>query len=184
LLRGAAINSAVQEQYRQMALARGRPESQLAPEGPWRLYQELALAYLRLNQSDKAYDAAFRARRMDPSVPSNYIVLAQILFSENRKDDGMVTLMGGLLVTGDQTLLAQLQHFYGAGLGLDPGGCAFMQGPNGPTLNQTCPAVHNDFCRATEDIIPIYESKGRPDIAADIRKHATEEFGCPAEGAK
>ena len=72
LLRGAAIGKSYDEQIRAKELARGKTDSEIPHVGSKSLYPELALTYLRLGDTQKAYDAIQRALVVDPEQPKTF----------------------------------------------------------------------------------------------------------------
>ena len=91
-------------------MARGKPDSVVPYYVPKSLYRELALSYLGLGDTPKAYDAAQRALVIDPEQPLNFVALAHIYLIENRNDDAAVTLHEGYMVSGDHDLLGPLPN--------------------------------------------------------------------------
>ena len=176
LLRGAAIDRTVTEIYAQRKIARGQPSSQITPAGFPLLYTNLATTYLRLGRIQEAYDAAFHARLLNPNVIEPYLLMAQALAPQNRKEEAAQVLVEGVLVSGEQALLTPLAVLYK--YGVDPEGCAITRTANGPFLNNQCAKVHAEICAGSAELIGLYRLNRRPDLEALAKSKAMEQFGC------
>ena len=176
LLRARSIDRLAGDRYVAAEKARGKLDAEIAPQGLPQLYQELALTYVRLGDLPNALEAANQTRLLAPDR-SDYGLLSGILFATNRKDDAATVLIEGFLITHNRGFLPRLRSIYAGGL--DPKGCAFVQTANGPNLNNSCEIVHAGFCKASVELTDIYRKNQKPDMAADLERQATEEFGCP-----
>jgi hypothetical protein len=133
---------------------------------------------MRLGDFQTALDAATYAQVLDPEQQRIYLALSYILLSEGRKDEAAIPLLEGLLVSGSPAtpeFLEPLQDLYRAGL--DPKGCAFVQGPRGQAINASCEPVHDQLCRASADLVAIYRRYLRADLV-DRTSKTLEAFGC------
>jgi hypothetical protein len=109
-------------------------------------YRTLASAYLHLGRAPEALAAASQAQTIDPSNAGVYDEIADAYFAQQRGEDAAVTLAEGAFLTGDHNLRDELLKLYQSGV--DPQGCAVVQGPHGPTLNPSCEMVRRDLCEA------------------------------------
>jgi protein O-mannosyl-transferase len=175
LLRARSIDRLAGEQYIAGEKARGKLDSEIALPGLPQLYQELALTYVRLGDFPNALDAANETRLLSPER-SDYELLSGLLLAANRKDDAAIALVEGLLMTRNNALLPRLQSLYASGL--DPSGCGFLQTATGPKLNFSCEMVHNEMCKASTELADIFKKNQKPDEVANLKRQATEEFGC------
>ena len=140
------------------------------------LYDQLALAYLRLGRNKEAYTAASYARFLAPSQAGAYIVMGEDLVSENRKEEAAITLMAGFLATADQKFIPLLQNVYEGGL--DPQGCLFAPTSNGLILNNSCEIAHKDICKAFAEIIGVSLQANQRDFVKSVRQNASGHMGC------
>lgn len=67
-------------------------------------YRTLSGAWLRVSDTKKAYDAAVRARDLDPASPDGYRSVANALRGSGRDDDAIAALMEGEMLTSDPGL--------------------------------------------------------------------------------
>ena len=179
LQRGVAIDRAFDEWHRTEELKRGKPESEIMPAGLPQLYDRLALTYMRLGDNQDAYNATVYARLLAPEKPDSYFVMGEALFAANRKDDAAVSLMEGLLVSGNREFMPLLQNAYQSGL--DPKGCAFTQTADGPFLNNSCEAVHSHICKASSELIKIFLQDHEQIFADAAKNKARLQFKCSSD---
>jgi protein O-mannosyl-transferase len=177
LLRGVAIDRASGIEYRQRLRAEGRPAD--VPVGIPNLYEQLSNTYWRLEDFPKAYDAAVRARELEPAKVENYIVIGQALVAQGRRAEAAQAFTEGMLVSGNQNLVAALSQLYRGGL--DPAGCAIKQTPQGVQLDPSCAPVHDNLCRASAELSQLYKKGQREDVGAAIKSQAIQQFGCPVD---
>jgi protein O-mannosyl-transferase len=177
LLRGVAIDRASGIEYRQRLRAEGRPAD--VPVGIPNLYEQLSNTYWRLEDFPKAYDAAVRARELEPAKVENYIVIGQALVAQGRRAEAAQAFTEGMLVSGNQNLVAALSQLYRGGL--DPAGCAIKQTPQGVLLDPSCAPVHDNLCRASAELSQLYKKGQREDVGAAIKSQAIQQFGCPVD---
>ncbi len=180
LLRGVSINNVFGEAYKQADLARGKLASEIPPVGSPELFQKLSIAYQRLGDLQKAYDAALQARVYAPHRTDSYFTLANILMSGGHKEEAAVALVEASLISGNRAILGQLQKLYQVS-GLDPQGCAFAASPGGPILNVACAPVKKELCAASSDLYSLYLQVRRLDLADQAKSAALRDFGCPAD---
>jgi protein O-mannosyl-transferase len=175
LLRARSIDRLAGERYVAGEKARGKLDSEIAPLGLPQMYQELALTYMRLGDLPNALVAASQTRLLSPER-SDYELLSGLLFAANRKDEAAIALIEGLLMTRNAEFFPRLRSLYASGL--DPTGCGFVQTANGPRLNYSCEVVHNELCKASAELMDIFKQNQKPDVVADLRRQAADQFGC------
>jgi tetratricopeptide (TPR) repeat protein len=178
LTRAEAIDKADNDLHRKTALAHGVPESEIRTIGSTTLYQNLALAYLRLGDPQHAIDAAMHARALKPEQPEASLVLAQIYATQNRREDAALALMEGLFLTDNPRFLGPLDSIYRSGL--DTEGCAITRTADGPILNKSCRFVHTEECKALAEVAKVYQETHRGDLAEQTKSRAINEFTCSA----
>jgi tetratricopeptide (TPR) repeat protein len=176
--RGIAIlDTARQEQVRLMRahhFVDPHPEASVNDD----LYRLLSMAYFRLGDGDKAFDAIIEARKRTAMNPAVYSQLGHILFGARQPADAATAVMEGMLVTSDLGLRQELIELYRTGF---PGSeCALVTGPNGEAINPSCALVHKNLCDSSVDAIRIRLQTGRRDLAADLRRSFVNDYGCPA----
>jgi tetratricopeptide (TPR) repeat protein len=177
LKRGVSIAKAFDDAFRRCERARGKSDFEIPLTGSPSLYADLSANSMRLGDQKTAFDAALYARLLDPRNPDNYKILGAILTSEGRKEDAAVMLVEGLMTSGDSEFLEQLRRVYRAGV--DPKGCAIVQGVSGELLNNSCEPAHNEICGALLDLMLVYRRELRSNLA-DQTKESAREHGCPA----
>jgi len=177
LTRGEAIDEASAAVYRQQLRDSGRDST--IPVGSPELYKQLSITYMRLGNSQKAYDAASYGKQLDPSMADVYTIMGQVLALQGRSDQAAQAFMEGLLASGQQRLMIPLSILYKSGL--DPKGCAIQQSPNGMLLNPQCAPVHKDLCNASADLVGLYRQNTHEDLANELRSRAIEQFGCSSD---
>ena len=178
LKRGVSIDKADESIAAARERARGKSDSDIPPEGFVSLYEGLYTVSMRLGDLQTALDAATHAHLLDPEEQRIYLALSYILLSEGRKDEAAIPLMEGLLVSGSPAtpeFLEPLQDLYRTGL--DPKGCAIVQGARGQSINASCEPVHDELCRASADLVAIYRRYHRADLV-DRTSKTLETFGC------
>ena len=141
------------------------------------LYRVLSIAYLRLADTDKAFDAAANAIKLEPLNSESYRQIAEVLLAAGRSDDAAAKLLEGVILTADVGLWEELLSLYRSGL--DPEGCATISGPRGPSLNPACEIVRKHFCAAAPDTIRIRIQTLRRDLAREMKDTALQKFRCP-----
>jgi protein O-mannosyl-transferase len=180
LTRGLAIDKASDENRRSEELSRGIPESGMAPGGLPSLYSSIAVTYVRLGRNQEAYDAAARAALLSPEIADPYITMGEALLAEGKKEDAVVALMEGLLISGDQKIMPLVQDVYRSDLGNE--NCAFRETAEGISLNTSCEIVHNDICRASNNLIRLLQQDQNKTAADQVNDRALEKFACsPSE---
>jgi hypothetical protein len=177
LKRGVSIQKAFDRAFREAERARGKSDSEIPLSGSPSLYANLAVNSMWLGDQKTAFDAALYGRLLDPQNRTNYQILGDILVAEGRKEDAAVMLVEGVLTSGDVGFLKTLRGLYGSGL--DPKGCAIMQGAGGEVLNTSCEPAHNEICRALDDLVAVYRRKLRFNLV-DYTKERAKELSCPA----
>jgi len=176
LLRGASIDRTQVEYYHQLLRDRGTPSTQISPLGFPLLYTNLATAYLRLGKNQEAYDAAIHARLLNPNLVEPYILMSQALAPQGLKEAAAQALVEGILVSGEEGLLAPLAVLYK--YGVDPDACAITRTANGPFLNNRCAKVHAEICSGSAELIRLYRENLRPDLEALAKSKAVGQFDC------
>jgi protein O-mannosyl-transferase len=180
LLRGVAIDRAVNESYRQKEIEEGVSVSEIGTIGSPDMYYGIATAYLRLGRNQEAYDAASYVRMFSSRYIGAYQVMGEALIAENRKEDAAVELIEGLIVSGgDQSLIPLLQKAYDRSL--DPNDCAIMHDEKGASLNARCEIAHKDLCKASARLTEIAFQQHRSSLAGQMQSQAIKQFGCTAD---
>jgi protein O-mannosyl-transferase len=176
LLRGAAIDRALNEGHRSALIARGKRDSEIAPVGISSLHYWLAQAHMRLGENQQAYDAASYARMLSPQYTDAYHMMGVALLAARNNEAAAVSLIEGLLVTADPKLFPLVQTAYDSSL--DSKNCAFVQTPGGPSFNFSCEIVHNDVCKASSELINVLVQDQQQPLADAFKKKALVDFAC------
>jgi hypothetical protein len=181
LQRGVSVDRAVSAEYVRQEESRGKPVSEIAPVGLPQLYEQLAVTYMRLRQSQNAVEAARYARMLAPQTSEAHNVLIWVLAANSdHKAEAATALIAELLVTGDRRAITQLEALYRGGL--DEKGCALLTTAHGTSLNPSCELVRREFCSASADLAQIYTWNRRPDLADAAESRAINSYGCVADG--
>jgi protein O-mannosyl-transferase len=178
LQRCISISKTMDERQREKLAGRDngrRPVASSEPEA----YRLLSAVYLRLAEPEKAAQAADTALSLDPLRAEAYHQEAQVLMGRGEGEQAAVTLMQGFFLTSDDELRQDLVNLYRGGL--DPQGCALVQGRNGPVFNPECETVHRHICAASVPVVKTQLAGGRPDAAQSQKAMFIGQFGCPVE---
>ena len=138
-------------------------------------YRTLSGAWLRVSEPKKAYDAAVRARDLDPASPDGYRSVANVFRGSGRDDDAIAALMEGEMLTSDPGLDPDVVLIYRA---RGDTGCTLIPGPRGPAPNPACPAVRKQICTAVAQAIPVQVRLHRQAEARLMMDRAVESYGC------
>jgi tetratricopeptide (TPR) repeat protein len=138
-------------------------------------YRTLSGAWLRLSDPGKAWDAAVRARDLNPAAADSYRSVGEALRSLGRDEDAIVALMEGEMLTGDADLSPEVVRIYQA---RPDQACTLAKGSSGPEPNPACPAVRKDICAAVADAARIQVQLHREAQASLMTNRAAERYGC------
>ena len=141
-------------------------------------YRTLSGAWLRLSDWQKAYDAAVRARDLNPASSDAYRSVAAALRASGRDEEAITALMEGEMLTSDPSLSPEIVLIYRARR--DPG-CAITQGPNGPEPDPACPMVRNQICAAVAGAMRVQLRLHRQRQALLMMNRGVEAYGCALE---
>ena len=89
LLRCLSIDQVARARFR----SNGNPRSSVIPEGDSQVYLLTSLAYVRLGDSEHAYEAVTKARALDPLDPRMYQQLSDVFHLQHHDDEARVALM-------------------------------------------------------------------------------------------
>ena len=98
LQRCVSIDRASRASYR----STGNPITSALPDGDSQAYLLLSIAYLRLGDLVKAYEAVTKARALDPLNPQMYRQLADVFLHQHRNNDAEVASMLASAITSLQ----------------------------------------------------------------------------------
>ena len=138
-------------------------------------YRTLAGAWLRVGDPAKAYDAAMRARDLNPAASDGYRSLGAALDALGREEDAIVALMEGEMLTGDAGLSPEVVRIYQA---RPDQACTLAKGASGPEPNPDCPAVRKHICAAVAGAARIQVQLHREGQATLMMNRAGERYGC------
>jgi len=169
--RCAAIDKAVHAAY----LAR-LPPGMLAPEGDPQPYLMLSSAYIRLDDTGKAADAARAALRLYPRSAAGYLQVANVFMNQNLRDDAASALTEGLLLTSGGGLADALSTLYKDA----DGTCSVVETTAGRTMNPRCGPFRERVCALSADVLKARVEMSRRDLAEQQRHEFVEMYGCDA----
>jgi tetratricopeptide (TPR) repeat protein len=138
-------------------------------------YRTLSGAWLRLSDSQKAYDAAVRARDLNPASSDGYRSVAAALRASGRDEEAITALIEGEMLTSDPSLSPEIVGIYRA---RHNPGCAITQGPNGPEPDPACPMVRNQICAAVAGAMRVQLRLHRQRQAMLMMNRGAEAYGC------
>ena len=98
LQRCVSIDQVSRASYR----SSGNPITSALPDGDSQAYLLLSIAYLRLGDPVKAYEAVSKARALDPLNPQMYRQLSDVFLHQHRNDDAEVASMQASAITSLQ----------------------------------------------------------------------------------
>jgi len=137
------------------------------------LYNNLALAYARLERFDLALEASRQARRLDPHNPSRYVDVSAVLCNLARWEDAAIALLEALAIRPDDPdIMSRLVEVYRR---LDATGGAARG-----RLDLNDPVVRRHRCAAYRELAETYAQAGDFDAAADARRRAEAACTTPA----
>jgi tetratricopeptide (TPR) repeat protein len=134
---------------------------------------QIAKLYLRLDEPQKAMEAAVEARALNPESADAYRIIAGLLVNAGRNEEAVVALTEGVLITHDDGLTQRLVGLYQTGL--DPQGCAIGAGG---ALNPSCATVRRHLCAASSEAVKLRTETNRPDLAEAMKHVAAHDYGC------
>jgi tetratricopeptide (TPR) repeat protein len=180
LKRAVAIDESTREEYDRKGMAEwARRHSTVAaasksdPEANWML----AGAYQRVGNAEQALSAAGRALALHPKDAVAYREISTIFATQGRIEEAATALMEGAQITSDVSLKSDLLNLY---LNAPGKGCAIATGPDGPSLNLNCDAVHKPFCAASVEAVKAALEDNRLDVARQEKHTFLTVYGCPA----
>ena len=155
------------------------PENDPVLAGPADVDRMIAEVQLRLGNAGAALQAGARSLQGDPTNPETWRQYADALATAGRKEDAVIAVMEGVMLTVDAGLRQRAVELYRAGA--DSAGCALMPGQGGTmAINPACPAVRKHLCTATARAIAVRMKSGRVDLAGQLRATGLRDFGCDA----
>jgi tetratricopeptide (TPR) repeat protein len=137
----------------------------------------LSMIYQRLNDTQKAYDAAVRAVQADPLSPDMYVQLSRVLIQSGQLEGAAVALLQGNTLTADRRLGTELLKLFQGPL--DTAACALKPTGDGLALNPQCESVKRFLCPAIGNAIAVRIRTGHPELARELREKGLREYGCP-----
>ena len=141
-------------------------------------YRTLSGAWLRVSDPKRAYEAAVRARDLNPASPDSYRGIANALRASGRDEEAITALMEGEMLTSDPSLAPEVVLIYRT---RGDAGCTLAQGPGGPEPNPACPAVHKQICAAVAGAMQVQVRLHRQAEARLMMDRAVERYGCAFE---
>ncbi len=155
LQRGDAISRAGERAYDAAQIAHGRPLTRRFATRD--VYVMLGLTYRLLGRYAEAQAAYRYARGLDPADPRPYDGAAGAFLYAGAPADAAVILLEKSLALGmTADLLASLRDLYSR---VPDAACAFTQ-PG--ALDDSCPRVRADLCRATAELAATYRDARQP----------------------
>ena len=138
-------------------------------------YRTLSDTWLGIPDPKKAYDAAVRARDLNPASSDGYRSLANALRASGRNEEAITALMEGQMLTSDRSLSNDIVLLYRARP--DPG-CSVSEGPTGPEPNPACPAVRTQICLAVSEAMRVQLRLHRQREAMLMMNRSLQSYGC------
>jgi hypothetical protein len=149
-----------------------------APSGDPQPHLMLSVAYVRLNDVDKATGAVREALRLHPRSPAGYRQIANVFMLQKRREDAVVALTEGMLLTSDPGLANALATVYQEDP--DAGNCKVIQTATGPAMNPLCAPIRQRVCALSAEVVGARLQAGREDLAEQQRLDLVHNYGCPS----
>jgi hypothetical protein len=141
-------------------------------------YRTLSEAWLRLSDTKRAYDAAVRARDLNPASSEGYRNVANALRAAGQTEEAITELMEGEMLTSDASLSPDIIRIYRSRP--DPG-CAIARGPNGPEPDPACPLVRGHICAAVAGAMRVQLRLHRQREAMIMMNRAIQTYACASD---
>ncbi len=151
---------------------RGYPDDAIPDVGDRVLFNNLAIAYVKLNNAEGALDAYFRLRKLQPTNGALYRDIAALQSAVGQTDEAAVALFQAIaLDDGDADAKRRLADLYRSHpAGDDP---IVTTGPEGDTQVHTGnPIVRGHRCRAWRELVDIFTEAHLPRLADVARSEA------------
>jgi tetratricopeptide (TPR) repeat protein len=151
--------------------ARGHADDTIPEIGNGPLYNNLSLAYVKLEHLDEALDTYEHMRRLAPTNPALYRDIAALQNALGRADDAAVTLWEAVaLDDGDADAKQRLVDIYRATTAATP---IVTDGPSGEVqLHTANPIVARHRCRAWHELAAVFTRARLPALAERARAEA------------
>ena len=181
LLKGEGFERAIQLLNRAISILEALPPTPavegevVVPLDLAEAYRTLSGAWLRVSDAKKAYDAAVRARDLNPASSDGYRSVANALRASGRNEEAITALMGGQMLTSDPSLSTDIVLLYRTRP--DPG-CAVTEGPAGPEPEPTCPIVRTQICLAVAEAMRVQLRLHRQREAMLMMNRSAQSYGC------
>jgi tetratricopeptide (TPR) repeat protein len=167
-----AVDDKATARFVEKMRARGHADDTIPDVGDAILFNNLAIAYVKLNNGDGALDAYFRLRRLQPTNGALYRDIAALQAALDQTDAAAVALFQAIAIddadADAKQRLADLYRNYPAGI--DP---IVTTGPAGDTQIHTAnPIVRGHRCRALRELAGIFTDARLPRLADAARSEA------------
>jgi pentatricopeptide repeat protein len=152
--------------------ARGNPDDTIPDVGDGILFNNLAIAYVKLGQVEGALDAYDRMRKLQPTNGALYRDIAALRSAVGQTDDAAVALFQAIAIDdGDADAKQRLADLYRAyPAGDDP---IVTTGPGGDMqIHTSNPIVRGHRCRAWRELVVIFTDARLPRLADVARSES------------
>ena len=181
LVKGEGTQRAIQLLNRAIAILEASPPTPSAEGGfvvPLDLaeaYRILSDAWLRVSDAKNAYEAAVRARDLNPASADAYRNVAEALHASGRNEEAITALMEEQMLTSDRSLSTDIVRLYRA---QPHPACTITEGPGGPQPDVTCPIVRTQICQAVGEAMRVQLRLHRQREATLMMTRAVQSYGC------
>jgi protein O-mannosyl-transferase len=169
-----ALDATATARFVEKMRARGAPDDTIPDVGDAILFNNLAIAYVKLNNADGALDAYARLRRLQPTNGALYRDIAALLAALGRTDEAAVALFQAIAIDdGDADAKQRLADLYRS----HPAGGApiVTVGPLGDTQIHTGnPIVRGHRCRGWRELVGIFTDARLPQLADVARSESAD----------
>jgi len=155
--------------------APGPADAVVVPIDSAEAWQTLSGAWLRLQEPGRAYEAAIRARDLNPASPESYRSMGAALRASGRDEDAIIALMEGEMLTGDVSLSPEVVKIYRSRRDT---ACTLTPGATEPEPNPGCPVVRTHICAAVAGAAGVQVQLHRRGEAEVMLNRAAERYGC------
>ncbi|MBS0208749.1 MAG: DUF1736 domain-containing protein [Planctomycetes bacterium] len=181
LERAREMDQSVNEKSVESRRARGMPEEKIVTVGNFRIYLNLAVAYMRVTRWDDAIKALERMLELEPTAPEGYLNMAAALRQKNQHSKSAVYLMAAMIVR-QQEFPNIWENLRGLFAVIAPNQPAIVQGQDQHWhVNMDNPVAARHFQEAFRETIRIMLHSKRFGLAVQLHNLAINQYRLPPQ---
>jgi len=176
LLRARELSVAAGQDFDRLQRAHGKPLADRQGYQP--LYKTLGLVYSHLARHAEALEALQAGRSLNPETSEFYSLIAHEYQALGKPDEAAITMIENSEIQGmTPAVVNGMRQLLGP---IPEASCAISQQGSVTTLNYNCAWLRANTCRALDDLARVFTDARRGARAAELRRKAVTQFGCPA----